>query len=77
MGDSVIKQYLILKGLIPDEKKVLTTAQKKKDAVPLEVQVEKASEFKDIVEKKPKIKVVTAYIQNKLNELNAEFLDDD
>jgi hypothetical protein len=77
MGDSVIKQYLILKGLIPDEKKVTVPAQKKKDAVPLVVQVEKASEFKDIVEKKPKIKVVTAYIQNKLNELNAEFLDDD
>lgn len=77
MGDSVIKQYLILKGKIPDDKKAVATAPKKKDAVPLVVQVEKAAEFNEIIEKKPKIKVVTEYIQNKLNELNAEFLDDD
>lgn len=78
MGDDVVKNYLILKGKIepPPPPKVTKKGNIEKPK-PVEQIIDEQSDFKTIINDKPKIKVVKEYLQCMIDKLNSEFLDDD
>jgi len=73
MSDSnIVKQFLRLRGVIPceDPKKDKKNKKINKD-MKIEEHINDTPPIQQIIEEKPKDKIVVQYIQSRLDELNA------
>lgn len=76
MGDTVLKDFMKLKGLIKEEPKPQKKVEKKQICEELNLGLlDNSISFKEIIEKKPSRKKVVEYLKNKMELYEKEFLD--
>ena len=76
MGDTVLKDFMKLKGLIKEDPKPQKQAPKKQITEELNLGLLNNSiSYKEIIEKKPNRKKVIEYLKNRMEQYEKEFLD--